>query len=115
MDANEIVHVISPGNDLGFVAQLWKDVLGVKTPLTAADGAATVEIGDAEDADAPADPALVGTATWMADAKAPQKWSILYNASLVKDAALKAQFASGAKTPYLIVRHPGGIAAVAKL
>lgn len=119
MDANEILYVISPGNDLAFLAKLWQPVGKAKAALTSAEGTATGWISVDPATDTPADPALTCDVTWLADAKSPELWSVVFNASLAKDAALKAVFSplvvTNPPTPYVVVKHAAGVRAVAKL
>lgn len=114
MDVNEFVPVLSPGNDLSFVAKLWKPSGTGKVALTPADGTAAGWISIAPATDTPADPVLTADVEWLADAVKPELWRVFYNATDDKDAALLAVVA-GAPDVYLVVKHSAGVRRVALL
>lgn len=114
MDVNELVPVLSPGNDMSFVAKLWKPSGAGKVALTSADGTATGWLSIAPATDTPADPVLVAAVEWLADAAKPELWRVFYNADDDKDAALLAVVAS-APDVYLVVKHSAGVRRVALL
>lgn len=114
MDVNDIVPVISPGNDLSFVAKLWKPSGSGKVALTSADGAATGWISLDPSTDTPADALLTADVEWLADTLKPELWRVSYNATPGKDTALAVAGAGNADL-YLVVKHDAGVRRVCLL
>jgi hypothetical protein len=116
MEQNELIPVLSPGNDLSFVAKLWKSQGAGKVALTDSDGSASGWISIAPATDTLADAALTVDVTWLADTKAPELWRVSYNATPSGATALRSLFSGvGKPTPYLVVLHTAGVRRVAML
>jgi hypothetical protein len=113
-DPNEFSPIIAPGNDLALRASLWKPAGAGKVALTSDDGLATGYLAASSVATTPIDPVLTVDVDWLDDAKHPEWWSVVFNNSPTKDAALVAAFGGNAE-PFLIVVHPAGCRAVLAL